>query len=120
MHLLVSSFVMVDRPTTKSKLHLGKETLSDVHGYIMLAAPKCGATAGSFAVVDASEKIDDETEICTRCFGRSNSCKKLCDLAVTAPRGSMQDLWSNDHLYRPSSMPDSCRRAGLIQEMDTG
>ena len=75
---MVSSFVMVDKPSTKSKLHLGKETLSDVHGYIMLASPKCGAV-GSFAVIQASERIGDDTELCARCFGRNNLCRKLCD-----------------------------------------
>lgn len=85
---LVSSFVMVDRPTTKNKLRLGKESLSAVHGYVMLAAPKCGA-AGSFAVVDANEKIDEETELCARCFGRNNSCKNLCDFKVTTPEKTL-------------------------------
>lgn len=85
---LVSSFVMVDRPTTISKLHLGKETLSAVHGYVMLAAPKCGAV-GSFAVVGAGEKIDEETELCARCFGKNNSCRKLCDFTVTTPENTL-------------------------------
>ncbi len=75
---MVSSFVMVDKPSSRSKLHLGKETLSDVHGYIMLASPKCGAS-GSFAVIQASEKIGEDTELCARCFGRGNFCKKLCE-----------------------------------------
>ena len=78
---MVSSFVMVDKPSVRSKLHLGKESLSDVHGYVMLAAPKCGA-AGSYAVIQAGEKIAEDTELCARCFGRDNFCKKLCEFTM--------------------------------------
>eukprot|EP00434_Breviolum_minutum_P009285 symbB.v1.2.008182.t1/scaffold450.1/size202773/1 len=101
---LVSSFVMVDRPTTISKLHLGKETLSAVHGYVMLAAPKCGAV-GSFAVVGAGEKIDEETELCARICGATTVCTgpHRCDLPVTFHKSAVRfDVAESDYLLLQS------------------
>lgn len=76
---MVSRFVQVASPTTKSRLHL--PALSrDGGDYPVEAEPKCGA-GGKFAYLKADEAIDPSGGLCQRCWPLSGhgSCPVLCE-----------------------------------------
>ena len=77
---MTGSFVLLDKPTNTSKLHL-PTMRRHAEGLDPMSEPRCGAR-GKFCLILAGEAMDPATEPCSRCFGKvaEGACKKLCSM----------------------------------------
>ena len=76
---LVCYFVQLSKPGSSAKLHLA-DTEQEGKPGPKTAVPRCKATGSSFSFVNATDALDEQTELCRRCFGSVGPglCTKLC------------------------------------------
>ena len=76
-------FVMLDKPTASSRLHLPFVGASSESSALLVPTPRCGAK-GNYSFLGAAEALDQSTELCLRCFGRRSegACNRLCGVKL--------------------------------------
>ena len=98
-------FVMVEKPTTSSRLHLPVLGATADTAALLVPVPRCGAK-GNYSFLQATETLDQATELCLRCFGRraEGACNRLCNVKLKI----------GDDLYRCSRRcATECTESGV-------